>query len=57
MIFFRCSDLRAPASDSTAKKDEDEDLEPHTFTLAEAREMLTRGEIVDLKTAVGLSLL
>jgi ADP-ribose pyrophosphatase len=57
MIFFRCSDLGPPAPDSTAKKDEDEDLEPRTFTLDEARAMLTRGEIVDLKTAVALSLL
>lgn len=57
MIFFRCSDLREPAPDSTAKKDDDEDLEPQTFTLAEAREMVKRGEIVDLKTAVALTLL
>jgi ADP-ribose pyrophosphatase len=57
MIFFRCSDLGPPAPDSTAKKDEDEDLEPRTFTLGEAREMVTRGEIVDLKTAVALTLI
>src|SRR5829696_6517595 len=31
MIFFRCSDLSAPAADSTAHKDDDEDLEPRTF--------------------------
>ena len=57
MIFFRCSDLRPPAADSTAHKDEDEELEPKTFTVAEAREMVRRGEIVDLKTAVGLTLI
>ena len=57
MIFYRCSELRQPAADSTARKDEDEDLEPRTFTLDEARELLARGEIVDLKTAVGLTLL
>lgn len=57
MIFFRCSDLRPPAADSTAKKDDDEDLEPQTFTVDQAREMVKRGEIVDLKTAVGLTLL
>jgi ADP-ribose pyrophosphatase len=57
MIFYRCSDLRDPAPDSTAKKDDDEDLEPRTFTLDEAHAMVTRGEIVDLKTAVGLMLL
>ena len=57
MNFYLCDELRAPAADSTAKKDEDEDLEPKVFTLEEAREMLDAGEIVDLKTAVGLMLL
>ena len=56
-IFYRCSQLRQPDATSTARKDEDEDLEPRTFAIDEARAMLTRGEIVDLKTAVGLSLL
>jgi ADP-ribose pyrophosphatase len=57
MIFYRCSELRAPAADSTARKDDDEDLEPRTFSLPEARELVARGEIVDLKTALGLALL
>ena len=57
MIFFRCSELTSPAADSSVIKDEDEDLEPRLFTLEEARRMVTRNEIVDLKTAVGLSLL
>jgi ADP-ribose pyrophosphatase len=57
MIFFRCAELREPSADSTAKRDEDEDLEPQTFTLDVARAMVTSGEIVDLKTAVGLLLL
>jgi ADP-ribose pyrophosphatase len=57
MIFFHCSDLGAPSADSVAHRDEDEDLEPKTFTVAEAREMVRRGEIVDLKTAVGLTLI
>jgi ADP-ribose pyrophosphatase len=57
MIFYRCSELRPPDEDSTAKKDDDEDLEPRTFTLEEARQMVASGEIVDLKTAVGLTLL
>jgi len=56
MIVYRCSELRAPDANSTAQKDEDEDLEPRTFTLLEARRLLERGEIVDLKTAVGLGL-
>jgi ADP-ribose pyrophosphatase len=57
MIFFRCSELRPPSSDSTAKKDDDEELEPKTFSLEQAREMVANGEIVDLKTAVALTLL
>jgi ADP-ribose pyrophosphatase len=57
MMFYRCTDLQAPDPASTAHKDEDEDLEPRTFTLLEARELLARGEIVDLKTAVGLTFL
>ena len=57
MNFYRCTDLRSPEPNSTAKKDDDEDLEPRTFTIVEAARMLEAGEIVDLKTAVGLTLL
>jgi ADP-ribose pyrophosphatase len=57
MIFFRCTDLQQPASDSIVKRDEDEDLEPKTFTVEEARRLVIEGEIVDLKTAVGLTLI
>jgi ADP-ribose pyrophosphatase len=57
MIFFRCTDLQQPAEDSTAQKDEDEELEPRTFTIDEARRLVIEGEIVDLKTAVGLTLI
>ena len=56
MIFFRCSDLQPPAQDSAVQKDEDEDLEPRTFTLAEARRLVEAAEIVDMKTVVGLTL-
>jgi ADP-ribose pyrophosphatase len=57
MIFFRCTDLQQPAADSTTAKDEDEDLEPRIFTIDEARRLVVEGEIVDLKTAVGLTLI
>ena len=57
MIFYRCTDLHEPGPDSTAQKDEDEDLEPRTFTVEEARQLVASGEIVDLKTAVGLTLI
>lgn len=56
MLFYRCTGLTSPAPDSTAQKDDDEDLEPRTFALSEARAMVKRGEIIDLKTAVGLTL-
>jgi ADP-ribose pyrophosphatase len=57
MIFFRCTDLQPPAADSAVKKDEDEDIEARTFMVAEARRLVIEGEIVDLKTAVGLTLI
>lgn len=56
MIYYRCEDLRPPAPDSTARKDDDEDIEPRTLTLGEARALVASGEIVDLKTLAGLTL-
>ena len=55
MIYYRCEDLRPPAPDSTARKDDDEEIEPRTFTLSEARAMVESGEIVDLKTLACLT--
>jgi ADP-ribose pyrophosphatase len=55
MLFFRLSGLTIPAEAATP--DEDEDIEPRTFALAEAREMIRRGEIVDMKTVAGLTLI
>lgn len=57
MTYCLCEELRPPAPDSTVRKDEDEEIEPRTFTVAEARAMVTSGEIVDLKTLAGLTLL
>ncbi len=57
MIFFRVSDLRAPAPDSPHQPDEDEDIQVHPVTVAEAKLMAARGDIVDLKTAYALSLI
>lgn len=54
MRFYRVSDLRAPSPDSTAARDEDEDISVKTFDLNEATEMLRDGRIVDLKTAYAL---
>jgi len=57
MTYCLCEDLRPPAPDSTVRKDEDEDIEPRTFTQVEARSMVASGEIIDLKTLAGLALL
>jgi ADP-ribose pyrophosphatase len=57
MIFFRVSDLRSPPPDSPHRPDDDEEIEPRPFTIADARAMVARGEIIDLKTAYALTLL
>jgi ADP-ribose pyrophosphatase len=55
MIFFRVSGLAK--SEEEAHLDEDEDLQAKTFEIREVREMIRRGEIVDMKTIVGLALI
>ena len=57
MIFFRVSGLRPPAPDSTHKPDEDEDIESRAMSPADAKAMVKRGEIIDLKTAYALTLI
>ena len=57
LIFFRVSDLRPPAPGSPHRPDEDEDITARTVSVAEARAMVERGEIVDLKTAYALTLI
>ena len=56
LIFYRVSNLRPPPPDSSHRPDADEDIESMAVTLDEARAMVERGEIIDLKTAYGLSL-
>ena len=55
MVFFRVSNL--DESDEQPEVDEDEDIEVRVFELRDAREMIRRGEIVDMKTIVGLTLI
>jgi ADP-ribose pyrophosphatase len=55
MIFYRLSNLEEPAS--AAALDEDEEIESRVFELREVREMVRRGEIVDMKTVVGLGMI
>jgi ADP-ribose pyrophosphatase len=57
LIFFRVFDLRAPAPGSPHHPDEDEDIETRVVPVDEARAMVERGEIVDLKTAYALTLI
>jgi ADP-ribose pyrophosphatase len=54
MHFFLCTALATPPH--AAHQDPDEVIEPRVFTLAEARAMVQRGEIADMKTVVGLLL-
>jgi ADP-ribose pyrophosphatase len=55
MVFFRVSNLED--TEETAAVDEDEDIEVRVFELREARDMVRRGEIADMKTIVGLGLI
>jgi ADP-ribose pyrophosphatase len=57
LIFYRVSDLREPPADSPHRPDEDEDIQAVPMTIDEARAMVERGEIIDLKTAYGLTLI
>jgi ADP-ribose pyrophosphatase len=55
MLFFRLEALARPAE--PAAQDEDEHLVPKVFSLAEARGLVAKGEILDMKTVAGLALL
>ncbi len=54
MNIYRIDGLEHPRDKAT--QDEDEILEPRTFTIDEARAMVRRGEITDMKTALALTL-
>ena len=57
LVYFRLSELNPRSPDSPNKPDEDENIAVQVFTVAEAKAMTARGDIVDLKTAYGLTLL
>lgn len=57
MMLFRLTELAESVDPSLDVKDEDEDLRVGVFSVQEARAMLRRGEILDMKTALGLMLL
>lgn len=56
LVFFRATELTEAGPDSPYHADDDEDIETRAVTLTEARDMVARGEIEDLKTAFGLML-
>ena len=55
MHFYRLTGLHVPEHE--AAQDEDEDLEPRTFTLDELRAAVASGEITDMKTVAALQFL
>ena len=57
LIFFRATALTKPAPDSARRPDEDEHIVVRTVEIAEAKDMVARGDIVDLKTAYALTLI
>ena len=57
MIFFKATELREPRPGEEAHADQDEDIEPKAFALDDLRRMVEIGEIADLKTVAGLSLI
>jgi ADP-ribose pyrophosphatase len=58
MNFFRLSDLRQPQEgDEAVEPDEDEDIETKSCSIDEIRQMVASGEIIDLKTVAGLTIL
>jgi len=58
MNFYKATGLREPGpGDEKAEQDEDEDIEKGAFTLAQIQSMILSGDIIDLKTVAGLSLL
>jgi ADP-ribose pyrophosphatase len=55
MIFYRMTGLSRPVQ--PLAPDEDEDLEVQVFSMEDARKLLHEGEVVDMKSALGLTLL
>lgn len=56
LVFFRATDFVEAGDDSPFHADDDENIETRAFSIEEARAMVARGEIEDLKTAFGLTL-
>jgi len=58
MTFFLMTNLRPIGErDAALAPDDDEDIEPKAFTLAQLEGLVASGEILDLKTVAGIALL
>ncbi len=58
MHFYAATGLREPGpGDEDAQQDEDEDIETRAFSVEQLRSMIKAGEIIDLKTVAGLTLI
>ena len=58
MTYYRATALREPGPDDPeAHQDEDESIEVGAFTPDEIRAMIARGEIADLKTVAGMTMI
>jgi ADP-ribose pyrophosphatase len=55
MLFYRCTALGPPRR--RVSIDPDEQIEPKLFSLRRVRALIDRGDIVDMKTVLGLTLL
>ena len=55
MTFFRCEKLSPPKG--PIARDADEQIEPRTFTLDAAWRLVASGQVVDMKTVLGLVLI
>jgi ADP-ribose pyrophosphatase len=55
MIFYACLDLARPAR--RAMGDADEQILPQVFTLRQAWSLVRNGEVVDMKTVLGLAMI
>ena len=55
MTFYRLEELTSLAHPVAG--DADEQIEPRTFSLAEVRDMIARGDITDMKTVLALRLI
>jgi ADP-ribose pyrophosphatase len=57
MNYFKLTGLAPPEGRPAASPDKDEDIRARSFSLDEVRRMIRDGEIIDLKTVAGISLL